>query len=177
LSPGPETPELRGVCEPYRPDHLAAAALVFACAPAEVNARVVADARAGGVWVNSASDPAVGDFTLPAVFSTGGLTVAVGTGGAAPALARRVRDRLAAQFDAAFAAWVELLNEARGEVLAAVPDPARRRELLDGFADWPWLDRVRAEGVEAARAAMRAAVRGACGDFTGCPVVPPASSL
>ena len=58
---------------------------------------------------------------------------------------------------AAFEAWVTLLNEVRGQVLATVADPARRRELLDGFADWPWLDRIRAEGVELVRAAMLAA--------------------
>ncbi|MBN9518340.1 bifunctional precorrin-2 dehydrogenase/sirohydrochlorin ferrochelatase [bacterium] len=146
------------VNEPYRPEHLAGAALVFACATPEVNARVVADCRARSIWVNSASDPAAGDFTLPAVHAAGSLVVAVSTGGAAPALARRVRDRLAAQLDPAFAAWVELLNEIRGQVLVSIPDPVRRRALLDGFADWPWLDRLRAEGVDAVRAAMLAAV-------------------
>ncbi len=144
----------------YRADHLNGATLVFACATPAVNARVVADCRALGIWVNSATDPTVGDFTLPAVFAVGDLSIAVGTGGASPALARRVRDRLAGQFDAAFGSWVTLLNEIRGEVLATVPDPDRRRTLLDDFADWPWLDRIRAEGVEAVRAAMRMSVRG-----------------
>lgn len=146
--------------EPYSPAHITGAALVFACATPEVNARVVADCRARGVWVNSATDPSAGDFTLPAVHAVGRLTLAVATDGASPALARRVRDRLAGQFDGAFAAWVELLNEVRGQVLVSVSDPTRRRNLLDGFADWPWLDRLRAEGVEAVRAAMLAAVRG-----------------
>lgn len=159
-SPGTAAPGLSVRAEPYAPAHLTGAALVFACATPEVNARVVADCRASGVWVNSATDPRAGDFTLPAVHAVGRLTLAVATGGAAPALARRVRDRLAGQFDPAFATWVELLNEVRGQVLATVADPARRRQLLDDFADWPWLDRLRAEGVEAARAAMLAAVRG-----------------
>ncbi|HYH65741.1 MAG TPA: NAD(P)-dependent oxidoreductase [Urbifossiella sp.] len=156
--PGTAVPGLSVRTEDYSPAHLTGAALVFACATPEVNARVVADGRALGVWVNSATDPAGGDFTLPAVHAVGRLTLAVATGGASPALARRVRDRLAGQFDAAFAAWVELLNEVRGQVLVTVADPARRRQLLDDFADWPWLDRVRAEGVAAVRAAMLAAV-------------------
>ncbi|MBX9622358.1 MAG: bifunctional precorrin-2 dehydrogenase/sirohydrochlorin ferrochelatase, partial [Gemmataceae bacterium] len=142
--------------EPYRPDHLSGAALVFACATPEVNDRVAADAKARGVWVNAASDPAAGNIVLPAVVRRGGLTLAVNTGGASPALARRIREKLEAEFDESFAEWVALLDEVRAEVLAAVHDPTRRRELLDGFADWPWLERLRAEGPDAVRAAMRA---------------------
>ena len=89
---------------------------------------------------------------------SGRLTLAVSTGGAAPALARRVREKLEAEFDAAFAEWVAVLAEVRAVVLAEVADPARRRELLDSFADWPWLLRLRAEGADAVRSAMLAMV-------------------
>jgi precorrin-2 dehydrogenase/sirohydrochlorin ferrochelatase len=154
----PDRPE--HVPEPYRPDHLAGAALVFACATPEVNARVVADARARGVWVGSATAPASGDLTLPSVVRAGDLTVAVGTGGAAPALARRIREKLEAEFDVAFADWVRVLAGVRAVVLAEVTDPNRRRELLDAFADWPWLDRVRAEGAEAVKAEMLGIISG-----------------
>jgi precorrin-2 dehydrogenase/sirohydrochlorin ferrochelatase len=109
--------------------------------------------------VNSATDPAAGDFALPSVVRAGDLTLAVSTGGAAPALARRVRERLEAEFDATFAEWVRVLAEVRAVVLAEVADAARRRELLDAFADWPWLARLRAEGADAVKAAMLREVR------------------
>lgn len=150
------------VREPYRPEHLDGAFLVFACATPEVNARVVADARARRILANSATDPANCDFTLPSVMRSGGVTLAASTGGAAPALARRIREKLEAEFDSAFAGWVAVLAEVRTVVLAEVADPARRRELLDAFADWPWLARVRAEGGDAVRSAMLALVPRNC---------------
>lgn len=140
----------------YAPAHLVDAHLVFACATPDVNARVVADATARGVWVNSATDAA--DVILPAVLTRGDLVIAVSTGGASPALARRIRDKLDAEFDDAFTAWVQLLAELRPVVLSTVPDADRRRALLDDLADWQWLARIRAEGVDAVRAAMRAVV-------------------
>jgi siroheme synthase-like protein len=49
------------------------------------------------VWVNSADDPANCSFILPAVTRRGPVTVSVGTDGASPALARHLRDRIAAE--------------------------------------------------------------------------------
>jgi siroheme synthase-like protein len=60
-----------------------------------VNAAVAADAGAAGVWANSADDPQNCTFILPAVARSGPIVVAVGTGGASPALASRLRREIA----------------------------------------------------------------------------------
>jgi precorrin-2 dehydrogenase len=143
------------ITAPYDPSHLDGAALVFAAGPPELNRRVVADAKARGLWVNSATDGTAGDFTLPATVRRGDFLVAVATGGAAPALARTIRRQLEAQFDDAFGQWVALLAEMRPFVLTAVAEEGERRALFERWCQPHWLERLRREGAEAVRAAMR----------------------
>jgi siroheme synthase-like protein len=83
---------------PYCSDDIAGHRLVMTATDRpEVNAAVAAHATAAGVWVNSADDPANCSFILPAVTRRGPVTVSVGTDGASPALARHLRDRIAAE--------------------------------------------------------------------------------
>jgi precorrin-2 dehydrogenase/sirohydrochlorin ferrochelatase len=113
------------------------------------------------VWVNSAAGPA-GDFHVPATLRRGPFVLAVGTGGAAPSLARSVCARLEDDFDDAFAAWVALLAELRPVVLERVPDAERRRQLFEGLARWEWLERLKRDGAETVRQAMLAEVGAKC---------------
>ncbi len=157
-SGGVEMAGVEVLAEPYRPEHLGGASLAIAAAPAEVNRRVVLDARRLGVWVNSASDPASGDFSVPATWRDGPLTLTVSTSGASPALAAALRDRAASALGQAAAGLVALLAEIRPEVLARVADPDDRRRALAEAADPRWLDLYEREGAEAARRALREAL-------------------
>lgn len=144
--------------EPYLTEHLDGVCLVFAAATPEVNRAVVADARARGLWVNSATDPVESDFTLPAIVRRGNFLLTVSTGGASPALARAARERLEELFDERFAQWVAILEEIRPLVLAKVADEALRRKIFEALSAWRWLDRLRNDGPDGTRSAMLAQV-------------------
>src|SRR5205814_952158 len=83
-----------------------------------VNARVAADCRRRGVWVNAADDPPNCDFILPSVIRRGKVTVAASTSGASPALARRLREELEAFLSEDFGALADLLGDVRSELQA-----------------------------------------------------------
>ena len=112
-------PELESVAvevrrRAYRRGDLEGASLAFAATDArEVNAAVAREARERGIPVNVADEPAEGDFALPSTLRRGRLQVAVSTGGASPALARRIRDELEEAFGPEWAGLVEELGVAR----------------------------------------------------------------
>jgi siroheme synthase-like protein len=107
---------------PYRPGEAADYALVVtATGTAAVDAQVVADASAAGVLVNSADGDTPGTVTLPAVHRQGAVTVGVSTGGASPALARWLRDRIAADLPAELATVAHIVEEIRDRHLAGSP--------------------------------------------------------
>jgi siroheme synthase-like protein len=127
----------------YADGDLAGTALGFAATDdGAVNAAVALEGRARGVWVNAADDPAHCDAILPAVVRRGLVTVAVSTGGASPALARAVRERLERALPEAIGPLAEAAAAARREFRAAGRRPgaedwlaaldAALRALLDG---------------------------------------------
>ncbi|MCZ2340673.1 MAG: bifunctional precorrin-2 dehydrogenase/sirohydrochlorin ferrochelatase [Bacteroidales bacterium] len=141
---------------PYSSTDLEGASLVVAAGPASVNAFVVADARERGIWVCDAANPDRGDFTLPAVHRSASLTVAVDTAGAAPLVARQLRDRVAVTLEPTLSEWVDLLAEMRPLVLTHIADPLQRRVIFRRLADWSWMERLSSESRDVVRNAMLA---------------------
>ena len=109
--------------------------LVFACTDDDaLNARIADDARAAGAIVNCVDQPEDCDFFVPAVVTDGDVVVAIGTGGAAPALAGRLKHLCADALPERIGEFAELLLSMRDKVKAGVADIARRGEILKHLA-------------------------------------------
>ncbi len=147
-------PGIEVIAQPYQAEQLDGACLVIAAGPAQVNERVVADARRIGAWVCSTSEPEAGDFTVPAVWTSGPLVLTVSTSGASPALAAALRDRAAQALGPAAAGLAELLAELRPLVFDRLTDPHARRQIFREWADPRWLSLWTEQGPEAVRQAL-----------------------
>jgi precorrin-2 dehydrogenase/sirohydrochlorin ferrochelatase len=141
---------LEYLAKAYGSEDLAGALLVIAAvSPPAVNRRVASDCAAEGILLNVADAPDLGNFIVPALFRRGPLAVAVSTGGAAPALARRLCKELAETYDQSYGEWLEELAAARTRVLREVADPARRKAVLTALTDDKLLELLRREGRKA----------------------------
>lgn len=113
----------------YRDGDLQGAMLAIAAADdADVNAAVWHEANARGIFVNAVDDPPHCSFILPSVARQGALIVAVSTSGHAPALAVRLRERIARDLGPEYGRFLELAGGVREELARRVPEFARRKQ-------------------------------------------------
>jgi precorrin-2 dehydrogenase/sirohydrochlorin ferrochelatase len=139
----------------YASEALADAVLVVAATNSvRTNRQVAADATKLKALVNVVDEPKLCSFIVPATVTRGDLCIAISTGGASPALARRIREELEAQYGAEYEGFLRLLKRARRRVLVEQPAGRRRRALLQRLASSEVLDAVRQRGLAEARAAV-----------------------
>lgn len=104
----------------YEPGDLDHVRLVVTATGVEaVDAAVAADARARGIWVNAADQPADCGFILPAVARQGSISVAVSTDGKSPALAVKLRDGIASLLTPELATLADDLAAERSAIKAS----------------------------------------------------------
>lgn len=119
------------VARAFEPSDLDGARWVVAAAPPEVDRAVAVAAAERGLFVNAVDDVASASAYLGGVVRRGEITIAISTGGAAPALAGLLREALDALLPADLARWVETARAARIEWRrAGVPMAERRPKLL-----------------------------------------------
>jgi uroporphyrin-III C-methyltransferase/precorrin-2 dehydrogenase/sirohydrochlorin ferrochelatase len=102
-----------------------------------LNASVAAAAAERRIFANVVDDAALSRFHVPAVIDRAPLMVAISTAGAAPALARRVRETLERVLDNALGALVALVQRHRTGIVQCHADLASRRDFHDWLHDGP----------------------------------------
>ena len=123
----------------YRSGDLAKAFIaVAATGDHTINIEIAREAEERRVLVNVVDDPHLSTFIAPAVVRRGDVAIAVSTGGASPALARKFREELSRSQLLRYADLAPILSEARTELkrLGVKVDPEHwqtciNEELLD----------------------------------------------
>ncbi len=122
----------------FQPQDLEGKSLVFAAtADAAVNTAIAALCAAQNIWCNNASGPEDSDFFVPALAHTGDLTVAIGTGGKSPALARKLRKDLEAWLGNRYTPFLRVMGRLRPRLLALELPTPTNTTLLRALTDSP----------------------------------------
>src|ERR1700744_6241301 len=94
-------------------------------------------ARTAGLPVNVMDDLDHSTFIFPAIVDRGDLVVAVGTGGASPVVARRVRERIEAMLPARIGDLAGFIGRFRKSIHDRIPEFALRRRFWERVVDGP----------------------------------------
>ena len=132
IHPALERPDVTLHRRPFEPGDLDGVWWVVAAAPADVNRRVQAAAESRQLFVNAADDPAHATAYLGSIVRRDDVTVAISTGGRAPALAALLREALDAWLPQDVDRWMAAAAEARQQWKdSGVPMEGRRPLLLE----------------------------------------------
>jgi siroheme synthase-like protein len=101
----------------------------------DVNIAVYNDAEHRAMLVNIVDVPPLCNFILPAIVRTGPLAIAISTAGASPALAKRIKAEIAAEYGDAYAQLAVMLNEARGWAKSTLPTYQDRKAFFEGIVN------------------------------------------
>jgi precorrin-2 dehydrogenase / sirohydrochlorin ferrochelatase len=126
---------IRHLARTYQAGDLEGAFLAFAATGEIATERAAAaEARARGVPINVADVPELCSFIAPAVIQRGGLQIAISTGGASPAFARKIREELEDRFGPEYKLTIDLLAASRQWLKKREGDLNARGRLLTALA-------------------------------------------
>jgi precorrin-2 dehydrogenase/sirohydrochlorin ferrochelatase len=143
--------EITAICGDFTPEQVTGMALVVGATddPA-VNVAVSRAAQAANIWVNIVDAPELCTFIVPAQVKRGELTIAISTGGASPALARRLRETLEHAVGPEYGPYLDLLRAVREGLLAVRRGHPDNTSLFLKLVDSPLKEAVARGDLEAA---------------------------
>jgi precorrin-2 dehydrogenase / sirohydrochlorin ferrochelatase len=128
----------------YQAGDLQGAFLVFAATNnGDVQRLVVHEAKERNILVNSADNPEVCTFQVPAAVRQGDLLLAVSTGGGSPALSAMIRKKLAQEYGPEYGLLVGLLASIRGMIVGDGDSPFLHKVLFERILETDVLSCIR----------------------------------
>ncbi|MDB5976245.1 MAG: cysG [Nevskia sp.] len=128
---------IKHVAKEFTPQRVAGCRLVIAATDDRLlNRAVAAAADAAQVPVNVVDDGEHSSFITPSIVDRAPLQVAISTGGAAPVLARRLREKVEAWLPAGYGRLAGFMHSHRPGVAAGAELP-QRRSIWERFLDGP----------------------------------------
>ena len=154
-SPGKGKLEI-SVGDPLKADLSDVVAIVSAAGDL-LDPHIAARARRQRIPVNVVDRPDLSTFIFPAIVDRGEVVVAIGTGGASPVLAQRLRERIEALLPTRIGELAELIGRHRGR-FAAVPRALSPRRFWQNVIAGPIAEAVLAGRSVEAEAQLAAAI-------------------
>src|SRR6516165_2044723 len=133
---------------------------VVAASGGALDAQVAERARQRQIPVNVVDRPDLSTFIFPAIVDRGEVIVAIGTGGASPVLARRLRERIEALLPARLGELAALLRRFRAQFAQARHASCSLRGFWESVVDGPIGAAVLAGRGKEAEAALARAIEG-----------------
>src|SRR5690606_21416425 len=104
-------------------------------------------------------DPELSSFQVPSIVDRAPLVIAISSGGAAPVLARRLRERIESMFDHSLGALARLAHQYRQDIRQQHADMGARRRFYDWMFDGPVAALLRNGKFEQAEAELAQALQ------------------
>ena len=115
---------------------LAGVIAVLCAGAGDIGVAMSARARAAGLPVNVMDDLDHSTFIFPAIVDRGDVVVAVGTGGASPVVARRVRERIEAMLPARIGDLAGFIGRFRKSINGRIRRDAAAAPVLGARGRW-----------------------------------------
>ena len=119
------------ICSTYREDVLYGSFIVVAATNDKgLNRAIGRYCKAQNILCNIASESCLSSFIMPTYIKRGNLIISISTGGSSPALAKKIKEKLALEYDASYEEYTEFLRKAREKILQQPINEAKKAEIL-----------------------------------------------
>jgi precorrin-2 dehydrogenase/sirohydrochlorin ferrochelatase len=128
----------------YRTDDIKNMFLVIGATDDEtLNYRISKDAEQTNTLCNIADRPEACNFILPSIVCRGDLVITISTSGKSPALAKKLRQKLEAQFGEEYADFLHLMGAIRKKLLSQAHKPEAHKAVFNQLIDMDLVELIR----------------------------------